>query len=1027
MTERVITTHQKAPPNAPVAVELFAGVGGFSLGVKEAGMDVALAIEKDEQTLATYSQNFPKTSTLCADVQELTGLEIRRQLELSHRQQGKQWDGKIALVFGGPPCQGISRIGKQDVDDPRNQLIAHFCRLVEELQPTAFVLENVPDLLLSKYAGLIEPSLRQLQQAGYNTWTWTLNAKDYGVPQGRKRVFVGGILHHTSPLLPTTASDAVTVRDAIGDLTFLSKEAFPQLFDTDELQLNQKQPTLEAEPSEYILKLEQVFSSPPTTNPHLLTGCRLTRHTPSVVKRFKATAPGTKEPKSRLYRLKWDGVSPTLRAGTGSDKGRHTAARPIHPTQARVVTVREAARLSSFPDWFRFHRTIWWGMRQVGNAVPPLLALAVGKAIYQCLVQIEGATAMETATFTPAIASGTAASAIADISPTQKLAPGEHQLDPRLLKPHPRNASLYGEDEGVSDLVELIGNSNWLNPLIITPDFTIISGHRRWKAALELGWLSIPVIVREFKDARAELEALLLENAYREKTIEQKVREGALWKEIEQESAKSRQGTRRDIQENFPGSCEQFGQSRDHVAKRVSLGSGKTYQKAAKVVEEIDKAVSSGHLARAKALRSVLNHQSVDGAFKLTQKPVNESDPILELIASGEVRTSKQAQSLLKNRQRLKERSLLFPPQDEHDLSNLLSHHLTLKPGGLVEIYAPKLSDWHQRPARIESVDEKRCKVWKRKVQTMEMELRSFPHADLTPLPLSEVPSLLEINSRIEALYQIVGLDPFDRYILQSLERCVTLTPTEREYFNRIELKYQQEQQSIHKGTGNGERETVRSEAFPVPSLNSSVPDVTPRHEHSIPVSSPHEYRIETFEFPLPPTLNEMIRKGTGGWQASTKEKREWTELIASYCKGAYQFQGKIWLEYVWRVKNLARDNNNIAAATKYIDDGLVEAGVITDDSLKYIQSLVCHWCVQSNEDMVTVRIANVPIYNGEPLTTMGGSSEFLTAVSNRLQLSKALRNIPPARLSVSSQTVENPQELLLSKSNSMSYKDNNA
>ena len=168
MTERVITTQQKASPNAPLAVELFAGVGGFSLGMKAAGIDVALAVDSDEQTLATYSQNFPETSVLCADVQELTGLEIRHLLELSHRQQGLEWDGKIDLVFGGPPCQGLSRIGKRDVDDPRNQLIAHFCRLVEELQPAAFVLENVPDLLLPKYTGLIEPSLQQLQQAGYS-------------------------------------------------------------------------------------------------------------------------------------------------------------------------------------------------------------------------------------------------------------------------------------------------------------------------------------------------------------------------------------------------------------------------------------------------------------------------------------------------------------------------------------------------------------------------------------------------------------------------------------------------------------------------------------------------------------------------------------------------------------------------------------------------------------------------------------------------------------------------------------------
>ncbi len=95
---------------------------------------------------------------------------------------------------------------------------------------------------------------------------------------------------------------------------------------------------------------------------------------------------------------------------------------------------------------------------------------------------------------------------------------------------------------------------------------------------------------------------------------------------------------------------------------------------------------------------------------------------------------------------------------------------------------------------------------------------------------------------------------------------------------------------------------------------------------------------------------------------------------------------------------------------------------MIADDSLKYIQFPVCHWYVQSSEDMVTVRIANVPIYNGEPLTTIGGSSKFLSAVSTQVQLSTALRNVAPARLSVPSQTVENPQELLLSKSNSMFY-----
>ncbi len=152
MTQRVITTHQKASPNAPFAVELFAGVGGFSLGMKAAGIDVALAVEKDEQTLATYSQNFPSTPVLCADVQKLTGLEIRRLLEVAQNQQGREWDGKIDLVFGGPPCQGLSRIGKRDVDDPRNQLIAHFCRLVIELRWRVHSLSLEWMLFCSRFA-----------------------------------------------------------------------------------------------------------------------------------------------------------------------------------------------------------------------------------------------------------------------------------------------------------------------------------------------------------------------------------------------------------------------------------------------------------------------------------------------------------------------------------------------------------------------------------------------------------------------------------------------------------------------------------------------------------------------------------------------------------------------------------------------------------------------------------------------------------------------------------------------------------
>lgn len=126
-------------------------------------------------------------------------------------------------------------------------------------------------------------------------------------------------------------------------------------------------------------------SYPRNWDPTQITNSKRTVHTPSTQARFEATKPGEVEPKSRLYRLPLDGPSRTLRAGTGSDRGSHTSPRPIHPTQNRVVTVREAARLHGYPDWFRFHVTNWHGHRQVGNSVPPPLARAAGEALVASL------------------------------------------------------------------------------------------------------------------------------------------------------------------------------------------------------------------------------------------------------------------------------------------------------------------------------------------------------------------------------------------------------------------------------------------------------------------------------------------------------------------------------------------------------------------------------------------------------------------------------------------------------------------
>jgi len=236
------------------------------------------------------------------------------------------------------------------------------------------------------------------------------------------------------------------------------------------------------------------------------------------------------------------------------------------------------------------------------------------------------------------------------------LAVGSSQLDPRLLKPHPRNAIIYGEEEDVTELVESIRTSGWVKSLVVTPTRFIISGHRRLKAALTLSLKVVPVEVREFDSQVQELEALLLENCSRHKTTEQKVREAAAWKEIESKLAlqrKSEAGKSAAPGLPKPKECENFrtlpkGRTVDRLAYRVGLGSGRNYEKASKVVVQIDEEERLGNRAIAKILRFVLNTESVDAAHRLVKTTNPERQQIIELIAAGKARTTKQAQQQLK-------------------------------------------------------------------------------------------------------------------------------------------------------------------------------------------------------------------------------------------------------------------------------------------------------------------------------------------------------------------------------------------
>jgi DNA (cytosine-5)-methyltransferase 1 len=360
--------------NRPIGIDLFAGAGGMSLGFEQAGFDIVAAVEIDPIHCATHEYNFPATTTICASVTDLTGADIRRRAKLGNKD--------IDVVMGGAPCQGFSLMGKRALDDPRNQLVFHYVRIVKELQPKYCVFENVKGLTLGAHAQFLAELIEALAAAGYDVLIpyQVLNAADYGVPQDRRRLFLVGTRQGLKlPIYPEPHPERVTVWDAIGDLP--NAEQFDALWHQDFV-TTQWETT-----SSYGRKLRGIdrdpadYSYPRHFDPSLLTCSIRTRHTSASRSRFAATKQGKTEAISHFRRLDPDGLCNTLRAGTDSARGAHTSPRPIHPWLPRVITVREAARLHSYPDWFRLHSTKWHGCRQIGNSVPPLLARALANEL----------------------------------------------------------------------------------------------------------------------------------------------------------------------------------------------------------------------------------------------------------------------------------------------------------------------------------------------------------------------------------------------------------------------------------------------------------------------------------------------------------------------------------------------------------------------------------------------------------------------------------------------------------------------
>lgn len=377
-------------------VDVFSAPGGLSLGFQMAGFRPLVAVDIDKHGVETLLYNFPKTKVLLKDIRELDGRELLNRTGCS---------GGPDVIGGGPPCQGYSHVGRvkiaslvrgglwklqngntRMIDDPRNLLYREFVRLVGECHPKFFVMENVAGMASYRDGELLKEVKDDFQHLGYNVDYKPFDAVDFGVPQHRKRIiFMGNRLGVPNPFPDSRSSrgnspsdDPVTVWQAIGDLPPIKAGKGCEVMEYNKSAFHTYQ--------EWARKgASNVFNH--VARPH----------TDRDIRTFRSMRPGTKwkdlqqeyrnmygyrediftDKFKRLWKKK---PSWTITAHLCKDGYVY-----IHPTQSRTITVREAARLQSFPDRFMFRGPRSSQFRQVGNAVPPLMAKAMALGIKKIL------------------------------------------------------------------------------------------------------------------------------------------------------------------------------------------------------------------------------------------------------------------------------------------------------------------------------------------------------------------------------------------------------------------------------------------------------------------------------------------------------------------------------------------------------------------------------------------------------------------------------------------------------------------
>lgn len=387
----------------PLAMDLFCGAGGLSLGLERAGFQVVVGVDHDDEALETHRAYHPGLSVNW----DLADIEVVERVGRLARSL------KIDLIAGGPPCQPFSRAGRAGMrnlvrkgvrpeHDMRRDLWQSFLRIVSLGRPRAVLMENVPDMALDRDMWILRTMVDELEALDYSVEARVVPTSDYGVPQVRQRLFLVALEKRTKFTWPEKSIDLTTVRNALGDLPQVDGGFRPKNGD---------------DPNDIVASGWQEYEGPQTDFQRLMRSAvppahvnRIYDHITRPVRQDDAIAfaqmdPSTKysdlAPELKRYRsdifddkykrLDWDNLSRTIVAHIAKDGYWY-----IHPEQSRTITVREAARLQSFPDHIRFAGPPTAAFRQIGNAVPPLMGYHLGRAIISSLdgyVRAQGTTA----------------------------------------------------------------------------------------------------------------------------------------------------------------------------------------------------------------------------------------------------------------------------------------------------------------------------------------------------------------------------------------------------------------------------------------------------------------------------------------------------------------------------------------------------------------------------------------------------------------------------------------------------------